>query len=257
MKKNSMKIKLLLTLALSLIMLLFNINFYIASTKANTTSNDTYSRYGLLRENAILLDSNFEKITTLPPTYFVIIINETDFENYYRVTYLELTGIILRTHITRVNFEPVTKFHENVFFTAQNDTHPVNIRALPNSTAEIITAIPHNNQAFFFGQKNGEALITTHGSRWYFVRFLDGTVNRFGYVYSAQGIVDTIPPNIIQAVPNPPDNNNNLDPNTPPQRFDWIYIVLLSIPAIIVMFALFSKPKKDTDIDKEYADNYK
>jgi len=101
----------------------------------------------------------------------------------------------------------------------------------------------------------GEALIPTHGTRWYFVRFLDGAVQRFGYVYSAQGVADSMPANIIERVPDESNGNqsNGNGYQSPPVRLDWLYIVLLSIPAIIVVFALFSKPKKDKDEDRGFS----
>jgi len=252
MKKIFPKTKLFLITSLLIIMLILSFAphnglqgvphiFAAAATQA-------HSRYGKLNQNAILLDEDLNKITTLPPTFFVIITNETDFSDHYRVTYLDLVGIISRSHITRIDFQPVTLFHTNTFFTAQNDTHPVNIRRTPHSAANIITTIPHNSQAFFFGQKSGEALIQTHGDRWYFVRFLDGTTHRFGYVYSAQGAVDSIPANIIERVPDPPGNNQNGNGyQAPRENLEWIYIIALSIPAVIVVFALFSRGKKDRD----------
>jgi len=222
-------------------------SLYIPAAAAAATT-PAQTRYGKLNQSAILLDNDLNKITTLPPTFFVIITNETDFPDHYRVTYLDLSGVIARSHITRIDFQPVTLFHSNTFFTAQNDTHPVNIRRTPHSTADIITTIPHNSQAFFFGQRAGEPLLQTHGDRWYFIRFTHGTTQHFGYVYSAQGTVDTIPTNIIERVP---ENNNNQNGNgyqTPRERLDWIYIAALSIPAVVVVFVLFSRNKKDKDL---------
>lgn len=199
--------------------------------------------YGLIKENAVLLSSEFSPVTSLPATYFVVINDETT--AHYSVTYLDLSGLVEKARIEKVDYEPKTKFAA-AYFTADNDTHTVNVRSAPSGSASVIAALPDGAKAFMYGAVTGDALISAAGNKWHYVRYNDG-VNRYGYVYSAQGSADSFSANVIEKVLPPPDETPTETPGTGGGGggFDWLYILLLCIPAVIIMLALFSRPKKN------------
>ncbi|MCL2821714.1 MAG: hypothetical protein FWD86_00740 [Firmicutes bacterium] len=218
-------------------------------SQANAFALAQFSQYGLILENTVLLNASLSPVTTLPPTFFVTITDENTLFDHYKVTYNGLSGLVQKSQIQRIDFEPVTTEH-TALFTAANDTHPVLVRSAPFANALTTASIPHGGTAFLFGEITGEALISSVGGRWFFVRFGTGSGAVFGYVYSAQGIADPIPVNIIERKPDVGgggdggDGDGETDNLTPNPRFDWIYILLLTIPAVVVVLAIFSRPKQ-------------
>lgn len=195
------------------------------------------TRYGLIGEGAELLDQHFNVITGLPSTYFVIILSELG--DYYLVEYSDLSGYVLKTKISPIDYEPKIKFG-SAYFTAKNDTHPVNIRQSPYSSAPIIASIPDGESVFYYGAVSGEALIPSAGNTWYYVRYNDG-VNKYGYVYSVQGQAQEFAVNPGDRVEPPAKLDDKKDKTS---LSDWVFILLLCIPAVIIMLALFARPQQ-------------
>ncbi|MCL2675218.1 MAG: SH3 domain-containing protein [Firmicutes bacterium] len=190
-------------------------------------------QYGLIGENTVLLDNDLQPITGLPATYFVIIISEDD--AHYSVQYSDLTGMIDKSKIVKIDYEPKTKFG-SAYFTAGNDTHPVNIRSAPKAAANVVGTIPDGGGAFYYGAVSGDALIPAAGSMWYYVRTSDG---QKGYVYSTQGIAGVLPVNSGERVETPEGDGGGGGGAT--SFPDWGFILLLAVPAVIITLALFSR----------------
>ncbi len=207
-------------------------NFFNKNDTKLLASSTT--QYGLIGEGAQLLDQNFNVITSLPPTYFVIILSEVG--DYYSVEYSDLSGYVLKSKISPIDYEPKIKFGL-AYFTAKNDTHPVNIRQSPTSSSPIIDYIADGESTLYYGAVSGEALIASAGNTWYYVRYN----NKYGYVYSVQGVVQEFEVNPGDRVEQP---KNISDKKENSGLSDWVFILLLCVPAVIIMLALFARPQQ-------------
>lgn len=197
----------------------------LSSVAVCAAENETYL---LLKEGAKLLGESGE-ICALPATYFAVYVAED--ELCYSVKYGDLQGKIEKAFAEKVDYEPVTKTH-SAYFTADNDTHSVNVRRYPRKDAEIIASLPDKAKAYLYGETQGDEIVSGAGAVWYLIKFNGET----GYVYSAQGEAQKIPRNKIEKVevPAPP-------PSVAPKNTDWIFIIALCVPAVTVMFAIFGK----------------
>ena len=206
-------------------------------SQANTLS------YGYIDTDTVLYsDTNcLHAITTLPKTYFAIVLNEG--EDYYYVSYKDVTGYVKNIEI--VDYEPVTKY-ANATFTANNDGYPVKLRKSPNATSEVILEIPHQKSGYYYGDVSGSAIIEQVGSCWHFVRYDDGTNAYHGYVYSSQVKTSEIKNNVIEKVVYNDESTNSVSIQ---QNTDFILIVLLCVPSVLIMYIIFS--------DKERKPRYK
>lgn len=194
--------------------------------------------YGLIKENALFLDAEKNPLTSLPASYFVIIKGEDG--AYFNAEYGNLSGFIAKEFVEVVDYEPKTKFH-TAYFTAKNDTFPTNVRLAPSSASSVAVAVPLNQKAYLYGTLEGEALISSAGATWFYVEY-DGVA---GYAYCAHGTAATIPINIIEKVEVPPIDLT--PPENSPVKLEWVYVLLVTIPAVVIMLTLFSRPKKDSN----------
>ncbi|MBR2967477.1 MAG: hypothetical protein IKC35_01705 [Clostridia bacterium] len=206
-------------------------------SQANTFS------YGYLSADTVMYaDENcLSAITTLPKTYFAIVLNEGD-DSYY-VSYKDVTGYVKNIEI--VDYEPVTKYADATF-TANNDGYPVKLRKSPNANSEVVIEIPHSKSGYYYGDVSGSALIEQVGTCWHFVCYNDGTNSYHGYVYSSQVRVSEIKNNVIEKVVYNDKSNSTASIQ---QNTDFLLIVLLCVPSVLIMYIIFS--------DKERKPRYK
>lgn len=186
--------------------------------------------YAMIGEGAELFSAAGVKITTLPATYFVLVIEETATD--FHVTYLDIEGFVDKNAVSAVDFEPVTKYAQPLFF-ADNDTHSVNIRSLPSRSGEILATVPDGGSGIYYGTTTGDALVGDI-NEWYYVRFGEGQIR--GYVYAPQIRAASLADNIIEAVPKPDDEDEKI---IGASVKDGIFIAALCIPAVIIMFIVF------------------
>ncbi|MCL2847572.1 MAG: SH3 domain-containing protein [Firmicutes bacterium] len=195
------------------------------------------------RENNVFV----EKVL-LPQTYFAEVTGEDG--EFYSVIYYDLNGFIRKNAVTKVDFKPVTAFATSTLTaTAVGDVSSINIRSRPNSISTIIGSAPVNSTLTFYGilsDNSPEGTNTT--TSWYFVKFTNpNNQTAFGYIYSANAISNPIPNNNIQKVMTYVDPPPIFSPGTIsfPPYITVIFIIVLSIPAVLIMLILFKKPKSD------------
>lgn len=198
-----------------------------------------------------LYSADLTPIVDLPAGYFVM---QTEGEasadapdGFILVAYDDLTGYVRADKVNAVDYRPVTKYETTVKFKCDNDGQPVNLRAAPNKSAEILTVMPNAAEGHCYGSTAGDALIAGAGTQWHYVAY-EGLR---GYCYGAHVRVDATPPNIIEKEPDPkPDAPTTTEPSDdqPEKNMSTvtaiIFIVALCIPVPFIMFYLFRKPKE-------------
>lgn len=190
-----------------------------------------------------LFDAQLNPVVTLPAGYFLMLADAPAPDGYLSVRYDDLGGYVREADVTRVDYRPVTKYETTVRFSCDNDGQPVNLRAAPDRTAEILTVLPASAKGRCYGTLDGGELIDGAGNVWYYVSF-DALK---GYVYRAHVKVDPTPPNIIEKEPDdvqPTVTEPADEPESPmPTVAAIIFIVVLCIPVPFIMVYLFRKPK--------------
>ena len=205
----------------------------------------------LMPAQTTLYTADLEEIVELPAGYFLLQNSQISPDGYLSVTYDDINGFVKASDVQAVDYTPVTKYETTVKFKCDNDGQPVNLRAAPRRSAEIVTVLSATDTGHSYGAVSGDALIAGAGDRWYYVSTNSGR----GYCYSAHVSVGPTPPNIIEKEPEPePSDPTTTEPEPPaePQTMSnvtaIIFIVALCIPVPFIMFFLFKKPK-NTDND--------
>lgn len=198
-----------------------------------------------------LYNADLTPVVDLPAGYFVMQTeDESDApapEGFIRVAYDDLTGYVRADKVKAVDYRPVTKYETTVKFRCDNDGQPVNLRAAPSKTAEILTVLGSTAEGHCYGAIAGDALIAGAGTQWYYVSYEGAR----GYCYCAHVKVDATPPNIIEKEPDiKPDTPTTTEPSDEQPKNNMstvtaiIFIVALCIPVPFIMFYLFRKPKE-------------
>lgn len=187
----------------------------------------------LPRECTLYSDSQLtEPLTTLPATYFVIILDEG---TSVKASYKDIVGYLEPTDVEKVDYEPVTKF-ASASFTVNNDGYPVKLRSFPKSDSPVIGEIENGKSGYYYGNAEGDALIDKVGTMWHYVGFDDGNGIKCGYVYSSQVSVTAFTPNIIEKVEH---NDKGEELTSPVNNNDFILIACLCVPSVLIMYIIF------------------
>ena len=204
--------------------------------------------YALIGENATLYaysGNGYFAVTTLPKTYFVVILGERD--GYFRVSYLDIEGYVPANAVTAVDYTPKNKYAQNTALNLNNDGHQINFRSSPKAGDNVLQTLDSGTTLYYYGSVNGETQNENIGSLWYYARAYtpDGETLR-GYVYSLYATAQPIVDNIIE----PEDEKLNNELSSPPQAFndnqtrETVIIVSLCLPVLAVGYLLFRKEKR-------------
>jgi len=196
------------------------------------------------------------KMFLLPETYFVELLADA-VDGYYQAKYLEIQGYVLKSDIKCVAKVPATPFVTDASFRvfAQNG---LNIRSTPKESEGISnklgTVAFMENNIQFYGTIEGEEAVPFRGSTWVFCKYSSPTGSEiFGYLYA--GFCDMFTPipknlEVAEYVENPTFRTSISESETSGEIFGQmsaqqqiVLLVLLSIPAIFVIWLLF-KPSQ-------------
>ena len=196
----------------------------------------------------MLYGADLTPVVALPAGYFVMQAESDAPDGFISVAYDDLFGYVRADSVTAVDYRPITKYETTARFKCDNDGQPVNLRAAPSKSAEILTVLNSSAEGRLYGEIHGDALIQGAGDIWYFVSY-EGVR---GYCYCAHVSADPIPPTIIETEPEPePEPPATTEPSDEtPQSMSTvaaiIFIVALCIPVPFIMFYLFRKPKDNS-----------
>lgn len=205
-------------------------------------ADDSLSSYGYMHSNIVLYSDPEckEKVTSLPATYFVTVIES--YGDCHKVCYKDITGYVKEIEV--VDFEPVTKY-ASTWFNVSNDGYPAKLRSSPSASGEIIMEIPSGKTGYYYGDVEGDELLQGYGNKWRYVSFNDGISSIRGYIYSSQVAVSEIAPNEIKKVEKPTIDKGE-DLSSPSSPVDIVLIVCLCVPAVLILYLLFSNKDRSS-----------
>lgn len=193
-----------------------------------------------------LYDNDLTAVVQLPAGYFVMQSDGEAPDGYIPVVYDDLNGFVKASAVRSVDYTPVTKYEKTALFRCDNDGQPVNLRAAPKRSAEVLKVMDGGAKGRLYGSIRGDALIKNGDTLWYYVD-CDGVR---GYCYYAHVAADDFPPNIIEKEDPPePSTETGTDPKPSddvapvPTAAIIVLIVALCLPVPFIMFYLFRKPK--------------
>ena len=204
-------------------------------------------KYACMENGATLYDydgSAYTQIARLPSSYYVAVLKESD-DGYLLVGYLDTTGYIKASELSKVDFIPKDKYAA-ARFTVSNDSQPANLRARPDKSADVVAVMPNNGSGTVVGTTEGSELIAGAGKKWYYVRFESGENVTFGYVYSAHVTAESFGVSSGEREPSPTDSGTEKQEGQPLIEMSLpLRIVIISVLCLPVLAALFMlRPKK-------------
>jgi len=189
-------------------------------------------------------NGHMRPVTSLPQSYFALVTGEHG--EFYEVLFYDLTGFVRKNAVTKVDFEPVTKFATGTL-NVITDANSINIRLLPEvNDTNIIGQASRGSQLVFYGTIQGTPPQGHTNSTWYFIRFINSAhETAWGYIHAANVASNSIPPNNIEKVMVYADDPPVFNPGETlmPDYIMIITIVALCVPVAIIMLLIFKKPK--------------
>lgn len=254
-QKLLLNCKLVIFLAV-IINLIFSAIFMRCFATNIVRADNTEIIYAYLPKNVMLYDkvdtnddNAFIEKTLLPQTYFVAILGEiSEKDAYIHVSYLDISGYVKKSEIEITDYEPVNKY-ASAYLKTFIDGSALNLRSSPTHLGDnIIANIESDLSLLYYGTRQGSAQHPQVGNVWYYVAYEDENKSiLYGYIYSLYVIPGKIESNIIAKVEKPAPKDPNINSSSANLE-SWqtaIFIVCLSIPAVLTMFFLFSKaPEK-------------
>ncbi len=204
-------------------------------------------KYACMEKGATLYSydgSEYTELARLPGSYYVAVLKESD-DGYLLVSYLDITGYIKESELSKVDYVPKEKY-ASARFTVSNDSQPANLRARPDKDAEVLAVMPNRGSGTLVGTCEGSELISGAGKRWYYVRFENGDNTVFGYVYSAHVSAESFGTNSGEREPASAGEGKDKQEGQPAFEMSLpLRIILISALCLPVLAALFMlRPKK-------------
>ncbi|HEY8443791.1 MAG TPA: SH3 domain-containing protein [Clostridia bacterium] len=207
--------------------------------------------YGLIVEsNSILyrnpVDTNASDnlYFYLPETYFVEVLEQVD-QVFYKVRYDDIIGYVKFSAINIKDYEPASKFPTNLFLTVSGDI-TANIRALPDTSSEIVASLPSGANLQYYNKIKGQELKA--GSHyWYYVKIQNGAQTKYGYIYEEYVDVqnEILIPNDISPKPVKPINDPDEKLNQTYNFWTQLLIAIaICVPVVFFIYLIF-KPRKN------------
>lgn len=202
---------------------------------------DDTPAYAEILENCVLYSDKelTFPVTTLPKTYFVCVIEQT--ESAMRVTYKNLDGYIRPECVSVCDFIPKTKFAQS-YLSVSNDGGTINVRSAPDNTKDnVLSRLTDGTRLYYYGYVEGAVQNQILGSKWYCVSLGEGKI---GYVYCMYASVPELPDNVIEAIAPPSE------PDVTPETFataggEYFLVAALCLPVIVLMYLLFKSRKSE------------
>lgn len=207
----------------------------------------------VMSENTILYRTPVESSEatnvyfTLPATYFVQLISEYD-ELFLFVTYKDFSGYVLRDNVERVYSVPTTPYLDNITFGVQGVANLV-MRSEPNTSSEYIGTIPFNaTDIEYFGAVRGELVNADLGDEWYYCRyksFEQGILTGYVYAPLTTNLTEILPnTEVVETEPSEAVNGDTIIAPELQSGSNWLLILGLTIPAIILLILVFRPSKR-------------
>lgn len=229
----------------------------------NLTPSQQINYARVLNENVYLYSrANDQAIMfELPITYFVRL--ESQVGNFYKVNYNGISGYVKKDSVFPIKGTPIKPYLTDATFRIFT-TDGGYLRVLPKKDSSIYCTLPIDVAIEYIGQVSGEELVSKRGTTWYYTKYTKNNETYTGYVYA--GLCDLLL-NVVE-------NNEQFDYTTNPfssqsneyinylktdKNFQTILCIIVSLPALIVVFLLFkpiAKNKNSTNKQKNITLQY-
>ena len=199
--------------------------------------------YAQIKDNAILFDAQKREICSLPSTYFVMVVGESDGE-FLPVYYNGIEGFVKNDTVEAVDYEPKYKYLD-AYVTFSNDGHKINLRDKPSHTeGAVIAEVESGTKALYLGEVEGDIQVSQVGALWYYCKVNKKGESIVGYVYSLYALVDEILPNVIEKVEQIPPQDTPTEEviSTPTNALREVVIILsLCLPVLVGIYLIFRR----------------
>jgi len=234
-----------------LCLFLFTILFWAAFPALPVTACAATDEYLLIGKDGVYLYADRYmpyKLFTIPKTFYVKVINLTQYPDYYVVEYNGVQGLVKTSDVGRETISDV----QNPYFTSQTITPHINthLYASPNFSDE--TSISASGLSLtYLGKADGDSG-SYDTSVWFAVLY----ANKLYYLHCSLtnnlGLLESsfapVHPNSVVEVPTSSEGDGGKENNvavTPQTSFDTMRILLvvgMIVPVVIIIFLLF-KPR--------------
>lgn len=240
-----------------LIILLFTLLTLLQAMQSTSTIYaESTSFYAQIQSPNVYLynDKLDTPIFEIPETFYVQLL-ENSVNGYYKAEYNGIVGYISENSIQCVSNAPSTPYLVNVSFRNYGNQSS-ELRSEPSrvgGTSTLICELPLYETNFeFIGKISGEEVVPNRSDIWYYCKYTKNNQTKIGYIYS--GLVDMFSnyySNPIDAYPITKHpwkivtNSNPAANLSLPTHSQSLVILGISIPIIILLFALFRPVKND------------
>lgn len=206
-------------------------------------------------------NSDNSKLFLLPQTYFVELLSSYD-EKFYSARYDDVYGYVLKNQVKPILGAPQTPFLNDINFRIFVPSG-ADLRSTPynNGTVNLVYNIPFlDNNLAYYGQQQGEELISKKGKTWYYCKYYTDNISYTGYVYAPLcDCLTTITENTEQVEFIDPTTmsfkNDIIESSTDAfaglsQTATTIIIIAISLPCLLLIYLLF-KPTRLAQDSKE------
>lgn len=217
----------------TLIMAIFNYNIgviYADSSEYGRVS----AYYTTIYKTPSLTNDISNTICFADTTYFVKILSSNT--DSYHIEYNGITGYVKKSNITLVSGTPLMPYPNDITILTGSICH---LRSSPTvESSNIIATIPSNTTTLrYIGKAVGDEAMDFGGNTWYYVSYED----KMGYIYNKY----------IESISSIFANTESLDTidestpiNTLTDTETYIYIIVLSIPFVVILCILYFPPKR-------------
>ena len=138
---------------------------------ANAESTEEY--FKITSATTFVADTSGDEFV-IPETYYVLKNETQDNGNFYYVTYMEITGKILKTLVDTAVEDVYEPYFPRIIYTNSADT------IVFDFSQTTIATLPENTNLDFVGSYN----MLSFGNHvpTFYVRYLDGETTKYGYI---------------------------------------------------------------------------
>lgn len=197
----------------------------------------------------------------IPKTYFVELLESSN-DLFYKAKYMNVDGYVRKSDVRCIAGVPKTPYANKIGFRIFS-LGGLNLRDEPGISRgifSVVETIPYLCiDLQFFGEIEGEQAVPKKGTTWYYCRYIKGSMEFYGYVYSEFCDEKTeIEDNkeVFEYITEPnfstiPAGNENIKPNDGLNFSDFstlkqaLIIVAVCVPCFVIVYLLF-KPTKIT-----------
>lgn len=222
--------------------------FGFANIQIPQTVHAENSYYAKVQNTGVYLcgtPSETSALFEIPYSYFVKV--ESSVDDYFKVTYNEVSGYVKKDRVTLMNGTPENPYANSTF----QIFVPYKLYETPSQTSSGID-VGTTNTFTYYGTKVGEQVSST-SNVWYYASTVVGGTTYFGYIFSPITHYFTPISTNNESFPIIDDLDLSSSPNSELKTLSTgtkiMLIVAISVPSVLILYFLI-KPTKIVQITK-------